>query len=156
MQNPLVRRFIALLAGLVVSNGLILLVEWLGHQVFPPPASLIPDVAKMADPAANAAFMKAVADYVATAPLGALLFPVLAWGVGATGGAAIAARLSPPEQRMRNAIFIGLLVMLATVMNLLNVPHPSWMWLAGPLLVLGGTWLGARFAGAMGTGGAAA
>ncbi|MBK7782503.1 MAG: hypothetical protein IPJ58_17355 [Ardenticatenia bacterium] len=150
MQSPFVKRVIALVAGLIVSMGLILLVERLGHSVFPPPAALTPDATTMTDPAAQAALMKAVADYIATAPLGALLFPVLAWGVGAAGGAWIAARLAPATQGLRSAAIIGAVVMLGTVMNLRSIPHPVWMWLAGPLVVLAGTWLGARLGGALG------
>ena len=149
MQHPIVKRLTALLAGLFVSNGLILLVEGLGHRVYPPPAGLTPDAATLADPAAQAAFMKAVSDYVATAPLGALLFPLLAWGLGAAGGAWMAARLAP-DRPQRHAAIIGALVMLGTVLNLAGIPHPTWMWLSGPLLVVAGTWLGMRLARRMG------
>lgn len=145
MQHPLVKRITALLAGLFVSNGLILLVEGLGHRIYPPPAGLTPDAATLVDPAAQAALRDAVADYVATAPLGALLFPLLAWGLGAAGGAWMAARLAP-DRPQRHAAIIGALVMLGTVLNLAGIPHPTWMWFAGPLLVLAGTWLGMRSA----------
>lgn len=152
MQHPIVKRITALLAGMFVANGLILLVEGLGHRVYPPPAELTPDAATLTDPAAQAAFMKAVADYVATAPLGALLFPLLAWGLGAAGGAWMAARLAP-DRPLRHATIVGALVMLGTVLNLAGIPHPTWMWLAGPLLVLAGTWLGARLAWSLGRSG---
>jgi len=149
VQHPIVKRVLALLAGLLVSNGLIVLIEGLGHRAYPPPAGLIHDAAAASDPAAQAAFRKAVADYMATAPMGALLFPLLSWGLGAAAGAWVAARLSP-DRPLRQASIVGALVMAGTVFNLAGVPHPTWMWLAGPLLVLAGTWLGTRSALRMG------
>lgn len=149
MQHPIIKRITALLGGLFVANGLILLVEGLGHRIYPPPAALTPDAATLTNPAAEAAFMKGIADYVATAPPGALLFPLLAWGLGAAGGAWMAARLAP-DRPQRHATIIGALVMLGAVLNLASIPHPTWMWFAGPLLVLAGTWLGMRWAQRMG------
>lgn len=148
MKSPLFQRILSLLAGVLVSGGLISLVEGLGHRLYPPPAALMPDPASLADPAALEAYKQVIADYVATAPLVVLLFPVAAWGIGAMGGAWVAARWAPLNKR-RNALLIGALVMLGTLTNLASIPHPNWMWAAGPLSVAAGTWLGARLAGVL-------
>lgn len=96
MQSPFVKRVIALVAGLIVSMGLILLVERLGHRASAA-GRADPDATTMTDPAAQAALMKAVADYIATAPLGALLFPVWPGASGRLVGPG-----SPPAWRRRH------------------------------------------------------
>lgn len=38
------------------------------------------------------------------------------------------------------------ILVASAVANMLLLPHPSWMWVAGPVVILGAGWLGARLA----------
>lgn len=146
MRNPSVRRLLALVAGLVLANALIFVIENASSRVYRLPPELQADATTMADPVAREAFMQAWKAYMPTAPLGLMLFPLAAWLVGTALGVWLAARLAPESARW-NGRLIGGLILLGTAVNLSTLPHPTWMWLAGPLVVVVGAWLGDRLAG---------
>lgn len=147
MKNPVVRSVLALLAGIVVANLLILLIENASTLFVELPPELRADAATLADPERREAFMQAWADYMPNAPLTLLLFPPLAWLIGSGAGAWVAARLAPGTG-LRQALIVGALILIGSLLNLYQIPHPSWMWLVGPLAPILGTYLGARWAGA--------
>ena len=62
----MIRNAAAFVVGIVTAFGLVLLIEKLGHTIYPPPADL-----DWSDPAA-------VRPYIATLPIFALLFPMFA------------------------------------------------------------------------------
>ncbi len=125
------RSILAVVAGLVLGVVIIAAVEYMSHMAYPPPPGL-----DMKDPEA----MKAM---VANLPVGALLFLLLAWALGSFGGGWLAARLSQRLQ-MRHAMIVGALLMLAGIMNMIMIPHPTWLWVLGITVYLPAAYLGAR------------
>jgi hypothetical protein len=100
---------------------IILLVESIGHSVFPVPKGLQPD---MNDRAAMIKFMEAV-------PLGAKLAVLLAWALGAFASGMVAAAISG---RRHSARVAGIIMLVAVLLNLMTIPHPPWMMAIGVLL----------------------
>lgn len=129
------KRILALPAGLGAAMALTVVVESLGHALFPAPPP---------PPAGDA---RAYAAFVETLPAGAFVMVLLAHAAGTFGGAWTAMRLGGPVGK-RLALVVGLLMVAGTVANLLAVPHPTWFALADIALVAGVAWLAAREGGA--------
>ena len=116
------------MCGLVVFA-----VEALSSSVFP-----LPPGVDLTDP-------QAIRAAVAQLPLGAYLFVLLAWFLGPLAGAWVAARFAPEAPFVHGMIVAGL-VLAAAMVNMVALPHPAWMWVAAPVAILAGGWLGARLA----------
>jgi len=127
------RSILAVLGGGVVCAILIFAVEAVGSRIYP----LAPGV----DPTDLEALKAAMAEM----PLGAYLFLLLGWFLGPLAGSWVAARLAPGSPLLHGMILAGL-VAGSAILNLVVLPHPAWLWVAGPLVILGGGWLGARLA----------
>ena len=116
------RSALAVLAGVAVGVALIAGVEAASARLYPLPAGL--DVHNR----------EAMTNYVATLPLGAFLLVLAGYGVGAFGGGYLAARLAPGAPA-KHASVIALFLVVASVINLMAIPHPDWFWVAN--LVVG-------------------
>ena len=128
------RSILAVLGGGVVCAILIFAVEAVGSRIYPLPTGVDPT---------DLEALKAAA---AQLPTGAYLFVLLGWFIGPLAGSWLAARLAPGSPVLHGMILAGL-VAGSAILNLVVLPHPAWMWVAGPLVILGGGWLGARLAG---------
>lgn len=131
------RMLLGAVLGLVVAFVTIMCVEFLGHQAYPPPPGL--DPRSTADMAALLGAM----------PVGALLFVVGAWVLGAFAGGMVAAAVAGANRPRLAAALPALLVMAGVVAMILQMPgHPAWMAVAGLLLplpaALAGAWLAGR------------
>lgn len=118
----MVRIVLGIVVGIAVSMGCIFVVEWLGHQIYPPPAG-----ASMNTP-------EVVADYIATAPTMALMFPPLGWFTGAAIGGWAAQSIT--RKHWAGWVIAGL-VLVGGIINLFLIPAPLWMQIAAvaaPLL----------------------
>jgi pimeloyl-ACP methyl ester carboxylesterase len=132
----MLRRLLAVIAGLAVGAGIVFAVETLSAALYPLPPGT---------DAANAAAMKA---FVAQLPTWALLLVLFGWGLGALAGGWVAARVAG---RVRGpARVVGLALLGAAVFNMLTIPHPLWFWAVGVLIFLPAAELGASTAGAPG------
>lgn len=131
MINSLMRNVLAMLAGVIVAMVLMVLLQSVAHQVYPPPAGL--DYTK---PEVREAIMM-------QAPMGALLIVLSSYLVGTLVGAWVAARLSA-DAPLRQGYLIGALLVAASVLNLRAVPHPLWFIVANMAVVIAGAWIGAR------------
>lgn len=132
MINALIRNVIAMLAGVIVAMVLIVLLQSVAHSVYPPPPGLDytnPEVRKTV---------------MMQAPAGALFIVLLSYFVGTFIGSWVAARLSA-EAPLRQGYLIGLLLLVASVMNLKEVPHPLWFIVGNIVVVLVGALIGARW-----------
>lgn len=109
----MLRKILAVLAGMVVAVLTIFLIERLGHAIFPPPAGI-----DFSDPAA----MKA---YTQNASVMELLFPAIAWVVATILGGCLATAIAKKSPFIYAAI-IGGLILLGTLANLIMIPHPLW------------------------------
>lgn len=115
-----------LAAGLATAMLLIMTIEAIGNQLYPPP--------KGYDMAAGSA---------ASLPFGNLIFPVIGWFVGTLAGAWIAVRLSDRDWA---GWAVGGFVLAASMLNLLLITHPLWVIVAAVVAPILGAWIGQRIA----------
>lgn len=117
------------LAGVLIAMLSVWLVQKIGHAVYPPPADL-----DMKD-------MEAVRAYVASLPIGALLFVVASYFIGTAVGTCVACAIGTMLPRVF-ALLIGCLMLVATTMNVMTIPHPTWFIVLAVVAIVIGAWLG--------------
>lgn len=120
---PAIHRFLGLLLGILAAFVVIMLVQSASGMMYPVPAGV-----NLEDPGALRAFTE-------TLPVGAFLMVLLSYALGAFVGGLIAGWRAPTAWPMPPA-GIALLLTLASVMNLLAIPHPGWFWVANLSLVI--------------------
>lgn len=133
------RTLLGAVAGLISAVVTIMLIEFAGHQVFPPPPGLDPMVTED------------MARIMQSLPPGAAVFVVVAWVIGAFDGGFVAALIARNGHPRAAAMVPALMVMAGVVGMILTMPgHPLWMAVVGLLLpipaALAGAWLAARAA----------
>lgn len=128
----MLRNIGALLAGFVVGNLLVFLIELSNH-------GLLPADLKLGD---AEAFRAAIAKL----PLYAFVVVLHAWGAGSFGGSFTTAAIARGS-RVILACVIGGWFLVATLINLILIPGPAFMWLGlviVPLTTLAGAALAMR------------
>ena len=129
------RTILGAVVGLVLAVVTIMLVEFAGHQAYPPPEGLNPMVTED------------MAKIMETLPVGAMLFVVAAWVIGAFDGGFVAALIARKGHPRAAAIVPALMVMAGVVGMVIQMPaHPKWMSVAGLLLPIPAALLGAALA----------
>lgn len=123
----MIRNIIAGIAGLVIAMALIALIESLGHMAYPPPENL-----DFSDP-------DVMLPYIATLPIGALLFVMFAWFIGTFAGTLIACHIGNAKPVIY-AVVIGGLILAATVANLIVIPHPLWFSIISLIGIAASAW----------------
>lgn len=131
------RTIIGVLVGVISAWVTIMLCEFAGASVYPPPPG-----SDLTDPAQLRAF-------VAAAPPAALSFVLAGWTLGAFVGGWVAARLSR-RHRLGAALAVGVVVLAGIVANAAMIPHPPWFTVLGLLLPLPAAWLAARLVARIG------
>ena len=130
----MLRAVVATIVGVVVAVFFVGTIEGLGHFVFPPPPGVDPN-----NPEQLAKLINAM-------PLGALLFVVAAWIIGAFCGALAATRIATNSAPVP-ALVVGAVVTLSILYTFYIIPHPLWMMAAGLALPLPTAWAAARLTG---------
>jgi hypothetical protein len=125
----MLRRVLAAIAGLIVGGLVIMLVETAGHRVYPSPPGLDPNN------------MEALRAAAAAAPAGAKAAVVVAWALGSFAGGLIAARIG---KHLIPALAVGAILMIGGIFNLVMIPSPIWMWIAGLLVFLPASFAGGK------------
>lgn len=105
-------------AGLVVVFLLVIAIEYVSYQIHPLPEDF---------DGTN----EALRDHVALFPQGPLAVAGLAWGVTAFAGTWTAARLG----NRATATTLGVLLVLAVITNVVQLPYPIWFKIGTPLLI---------------------
>lgn len=121
------RNVFAVVFGIVTAVILIMIVETVGHSVYPPPDIDFQD-------------MDAMRDYVSDLPIGALLFVMMAWETGTIGGGLVACFIAR-NRAMVYASIVGGMVLFATVFTLTTIPHPLWFSIASVIAIVVATWI---------------
>lgn len=129
----MLRKILAVVIGMLVGAMVVALIDMLGHTVYPFPEGL-----DMDDSAA-------VAAYLAGAPLGAMLFVVLAWVMGSFVAGAVATLICNDGKSVY-ALICGVLLLIAGITTLLMIAHPTWMWIVSAFAYIPPAWLGYRLA----------
>lgn len=130
----MLRTVMAIVAGMVALVLVVALVQMLGHFLYPPPPNV-----DVTDPDQLNAM-------IGELPIGALVSVVIAWALGSLAGGFVAHRVAN-RHRLTAALSVGGLMLALVIANLLMIPHPAWMAVAGLALPLPLAWLGARIAG---------
>lgn len=128
----MLRLVLSIVGGVVVAFVIVLLGDMASQSL----AALAgPAPTDMNDRAAMAA-------YVAGLPTGVFLVMLATWTIAAFAAAAFAARFA------RRGAWPGWvaagLFLCATAANLIMIPHPTWMAVAGVVLVVAAGWFGAK------------
>lgn len=128
-MSPLVRKLLAIIAGVVVGGIVVALSEAAGHSIYPPPADI-----NLKDPADLQRLMEVM-------PVQAKILVVLAWFLGAFAGAWTAIRISGMSQ---TGWIVGLVFAVLSIMTVMSIPHPIWMTACAILLPFAAAWLAIR------------
>ena len=130
-MKTLLRNILGIVVGVLVGTVVIALVQILGHQVYP-----VTEGVDINDREAMVALVKNL-------PVGSLLFVIAAYFAGSFVGGAVAAFIGRGA-RVRHALVVGALLLVAGVMNLMAIPHPVWFNILTVLVFLPAAWLGGR------------
>lgn len=112
MKQKIIAISIGIIAAFIVIAGM----EYLSSVIYPMPTGNYEDPTFLAE-------------IMATMPLGAMLILLAGYALGSMAGGAAATRMHP-ENGKRNAIIIGVVLLVFGVMNMLMIPHPAWFWVA--------------------------
>jgi hypothetical protein len=129
----MVKNVAAAIAGIVTAFVMIMLIEKLGHVIYPPPTDL-----DFSDP-------EVMRPYIATLPFLALLFPMIAWVVGTFAGTIVACKIGTANP-LAFAAVIGGLVLAGTIANLIMIPHPVWFSAVSLVAIAASAWIAVRVA----------
>ena len=128
----MLRRILAVPAGLIAGIICITLVEKIGHQLYPPPA------------AAGSGDMAAMKEYVAQAPFMALFFVVIGYALAAFASGFTASKVAN-NGKHTSAMICGVIFLLITIYMMASLPTPVWFWALG-ILVWGLVFAGSKLA----------
>ena len=109
----MIRMILGTVVGVTVAFVTVLVMQKIGHLVFPPPADF--DVNDT----------EALRTYVDSMPVGAFAFVLASYVIGTFDGVFIACLIA----RMKYHVFgviVGGLMLVATIANLILIPHPHW------------------------------
>lgn len=125
------RKILAVVAGVILAGLVVYGVQAIGHQVYPPPENL------------DTKNMEAMKAYVATLPVGAFLFVLVAYILGSFAGGWLAAKIARASQ-ISLALTVGGVQLLFGIMNLVVIPHPTWFAIAAVLVFLPAAYWGGK------------
>lgn len=110
-------KVVATLAAILAGGCAVGVVQVIDSYFYGPPAGLdLTDKGQLAE-------------FVKTLPLPAFLLVVASWICGGYL-AALVGRLLAPGRGLLPSLIACTFLLLATVFNLLSIPHPTWMWFA--------------------------
>jgi hypothetical protein len=124
---------IATIVGLVAGGVTVFAIESINTLIYP-----LPDGVTMSN-------REALAQFVATMPIGGFVMVLLAWLIGNLVAGFLARRLAPGRSLVPPLITCGLLL-VGAILNLFMIPHPAWFWFAGIAASLGGAFIGITLA----------
>ena len=113
----MIRNLAAFVIGVVTAFVTVMLVDTVGHLVYPPPEGL------------DATNPDAIRPYLATLPIGAFLFILASSAIGAFAGTLGACFIGTARPGTFGAV-VGGIVFAASVANFIAIPHPLWLSLA--------------------------
>jgi hypothetical protein len=124
----MLRNILAGVLGIAIAIVIVFLVTELNLVRYPLPEGL--DTGDAA----------ALRDHIATLPIGAFLTLIAGWAVATFVGAVVARRVGTAKAWVYPAV-VGGFVFVATVANLIAIPHPHWFMAVSLIAILGSAWL---------------
>lgn len=123
-KKAMLKNILGIIAGLATGVIVIMLVEGLGHMIYPPPEGT-----DLKDPEALKAIMH-------TIPLGAKIAVLVAWGLGVFTGGYVAGRIA--ENKTYPTLIVTMLLFAGAAATLIMIPHPLWMVIGAILVTIAG------------------
>lgn len=118
----MIRNIVAVIAAFITGGIAVFGIEALSHSFYPLPEGMDPSD------------MKQIAEYIKTAPIGPMVFVLLAQSAGSFVGGFVTGLISRSKQTVV-AIVYGLLGLAMAALNLILVPvHPLWFAIASVIL----------------------
>lgn len=114
----LFRNVLAVIVGAVAGAVAVGAIEMFGMMMFPLPAGSKPE---------DMEWLKANIDQI---PLGAMVAVTAAWFAGVLVASIVAGFLAATH-KLAMAFIAGDFLLLMTLVMLVTIPHPDWMWPAG-------------------------
>jgi hypothetical protein len=130
MQH-LLRNILALLAAIFAGGFVIMLVQSINAKLYPAPPGL---------DYRNADQMR---EYAASLPAGAFGVVLASYLIGITVAVFLATRLAGAAHR-RQGIFAASFFAVASIINLVSLPHPPWFWAGNVAVLVLAAWIGLK------------
>lgn len=124
----MLKRIVSIILGLAAAVVVIMIVEAISHILFP--------VAPI-----DMNNKEAIKQFMADLPVGAMVMVLTAWIMGSFFGA-ITSTLINKENGLRNSITVGIIILMLSVLNLIMLPSPVWMWVGALTLIVPAAWAG--------------
>ncbi len=132
MKNT-IRTVLASILGIIIAFMVIKLTERLSAYLFPAPHPQ-PTIQQYID-------------YVQQAPLALFLINLLGYKISSFLGAYTAARIAHPPYKMRSAMIVGFMLLLAGIVLFISIPHPHWVALSSCVSFILYSYMAGRIAG---------
>ena len=129
----MLRRILAVVAGLAVAVVLVVLIQKLGHSLYPPPEDL------------SQQDQEFITNYVASLPWGPLAFVAASYALATLGGGWVAAAIAG-ENSMIYSGFVALCVLGGAISAMIAIPHPTWFAATTVIGIAAGALVGASLA----------
>jgi hypothetical protein len=127
------RSVLATFAGVIVGIIVVVIVETLGHTIFPPPDGV------------NLRNSEELAAIMDTIPMEAKVAVLIAWFCGVFAGGVTALKMSRgdawPAWAVAAALYTGSLI------TMFQIPHPIWMIAGSMIVTIAGVWAAIKVAG---------
>lgn len=120
-----------ILAGVLIAVALVFVIEWIVGLIVPAPADF-----NMRDP-------EQVRARVAGLPMWVILLVLAGWLVGTGLGSWAAVRIARTT-RLWPGLVVGTIIFLATLYNIMTIPHPIWFVGIALIAIPIASWVGAR------------
>ncbi|MDO5616901.1 MAG: hypothetical protein Q4G16_11965 [Cruoricaptor ignavus] len=114
----MIRKILAVPAGIIVGSIFILLVQNLGHSLYPQPIGM------------DANDMNQLAEYVKNAPFMALFFVILSYAAGAISSGFISTKIAGNDRKIYAEI-CGVIFLIQSIFMMSSLPTPLWFWFLG-------------------------
>lgn len=133
-ENNMVRNILAVVAGFIVGGLFVFAFEAIGHMIYPLPPGLDSSKPEM------------IAEYVRTAPIGAIMSVLAAQSAGSFFGGLVTGLIAVSRKQMV-AVIYGVLALIMALINMIMISHPVWFMVLSVLLPIPLALLGSRVAG---------
>ena len=114
----MLRKILAVVAGIIATSVAVGLVQQLGHYLYPLPTGTDPNDAE------------AIKKYVETAPFMAIFFVIISYAVGALVGGFVSTSIANDGKKIY-ALIIGVLFLFTSIYMMITIPSPIWFWILG-------------------------
>ena len=125
------KRILPVILGLVTGWIVIMILEGLNHQVYPPPANL------------DYTNQEAIAAFMQTLPTAAFILLLVSWMIGAFTGGLVGALVNKLAWK-NTAIIVGAIMALGSIVNMTLIPHPTWLMIVASIGYVPMAYFGAK------------